>query len=226
MSHVAVFFLVVLTLGLSLLLAFFGFATIQSNILGWFLLLMGLVYLFGVIIVYWIRGIRFWEPRANGKTIKEEQKDSSFWSIVVGMIAAFYLPPVEFLYFKKILSQSLWLQIIGWMLVLCGSVLFVWARRTLGNYYSGHVSVMEGQPLMQDGPYRFVRHPAYLGYLLIAVGVAAGYSSLIGLAVILLVLLPAVIYRLSVEDTFLAEHFGDEFRAYARNTARLIPRVW
>lgn len=226
MSHVAIFCLVVLTLGLSLLLSFLGFATIGSNVLGWFLLLAGLVYFFGTIIVYWIRGIRFWGPRAQGQIVKEERGDSSFWMIVTGMISAFYLPPIEFLYFKNILPQSLWLQIIGWSLILCGSALFVWARRTLGNYYSGHISVLEGQPLLQAGPYHFVRHPAYLGYLLIAVGIAAGYSSLTGLVVILLVLLPAVSYRLSVEDTFLTEHFGDEFRAYAKNTARLIPRVW
>ena len=226
MSHIAIFFLVVLTLGLSLFLSFLGFATIKSNLLGWFLLLAGLVYFFGGIIVYWIRGIRFWGPRAQGQIVREERSDWSFWMIVAGMIAAFYLPPVEFLYFKNILPQSLWMQSIGLIFILCGSALFIWARHTLGNYYSGHVSVLDGQPLVQEGPYRFIRHPAYMGYLLIAVGIAVGYSSLSGLAVIPILLLPAVIYRLSVEDTFLAEHFGDEFRAYAKNTARLIPRVW
>lgn len=226
MSHVAIFFLVVLTLGLSLVLSFLGFATIQSNLLGWFLLLAGLVYFFGVIIVYWIRGRHFWRSLAKGRIVLEERNDWSFRTIVAGMIAVFYLPPVEFLYFKNILPQSIWMQSIGLIFILCGSLLFIWARHTLGNYYSGHVSVVEGQPLMQDGPYRFVRHPAYMGYLLIAVGIAAGYSSLIGLAVIPILLLTAVIYRLSVEDKFLTEHFGDAFRAYAKNTARLIPYVW
>lgn len=54
MNRFAVFFLVFITLGLAILLALLGAATIRSNLLGWFLLVTGLIYFFGVIIVYWI----------------------------------------------------------------------------------------------------------------------------------------------------------------------------
>jgi protein-S-isoprenylcysteine O-methyltransferase Ste14 len=226
MSRVAIFFLVVVVLGLALLLSFLGFATIQSNLLGWFLLITALAYFFGVIIVYWIRGIRYWGPQAKGRIVKEEQDDWSFWAIVVGMVAVFYLPPTEYLYFRTILSRNVWMQIAGLILILLGSMLFIWGRRTLGSYYSGHVSVVEGQPLVQNGPYRFIRHPAYMGYLLIAAGMAVGYSSLTGFIVIPILLLPAVLYRLSVEDKLLSEHFGDPFKEYASKTARLIPGIW
>ena len=226
MSRVAIFFLVVITLGLSLLLCSLGFATIKSNLLGWFLLITGIAYFFGVIVVYWIRGIQFWGPRAKGQIIKEEQEDWSFWTIVAGMIAAFYLPPIEYLYLKANLPKNIWMQITGWILILFGAVLFIWARRALGKYYSGHVSVVEGQPLVKSGPYRFIRHPAYAGYVLITLGVTLGYSSLAGLIVIPLLLLPSVIYRLSVEDKLLAEHFGEQFREYANKTTRLIPGIW
>lgn len=226
MNHIAIFFLVVLTLGLSLLLSLLGFETIKSNLLGWFLLVSGLVYFFGVIIVYWIRRIRFWRPQAKGTIIKEEKDDGSFWLIVAGMIAAFYLPPIEYLYFRAFLPQNIWMQITGWILILFGSTLFIWARRALGKFYSGHISVVDGQPLVQSGPYRFIRHPAYAGYMLIALGVTVGYSSLVGFIVIPVLLLPSLIYRMSVEDKLLAGYFKDQFREYADKTARLIPRVW
>ena len=91
MSNAAIFFLVVMTLGLAILLALLGLATLQSNLLGWFLLVTGLIYFFGVVIVYWIRRIRFWRPRATGEMVSEEQNDDrSFWLIVIGMIAAFF----------------------------------------------------------------------------------------------------------------------------------------
>jgi len=112
------------------------------------------------------------------------------------------------------------------LLLSLGSVLFIWARRTLGKYYSGHVSVLESQPLVQSGPYRFIRHPAYAGYLLIAMGIALGYSSLVGVIMIPVLLIPSVIYRLFVEDKMLAERFGEKFKAYALRTARLVPRIW
>lgn len=226
MGQLAIFFLIFITLGLAILLALLGYMTIRSNLLGWFLLVSGAVYFFGVVIVYWMRGIRFWRPRAKGNMVREERNDWSFWFIVAGMVAIFYLPPVEYVLLSTVLPRNFWMQITGLFLIFFGSILFIWARRTLGNWYSGHVSVVEGQPLVQSGPYCFIRHPAYAGYILIACGVAVGYSSLLGFVVIPLILLPSVIYRLSVEDRLLAEHFGEEYRQYAKKVARLIPRIW
>lgn len=226
MSQLAIFFLIFITLGLAILLALLGYMTIRSNLLGWFLLVSGSIYFYGVIIVYWVRRIRFWRPRAKGNIAEEERNDWSFWFIVAGMIAIFYFPPVEYIFFTAVLPRNFWMQVTGLFLIFFGSILFIWARRTLGNCYSGHVSVVEGQPLVQSGPYRFIRHPAYAGYILIACGVAVGYSSLFGFVVIPLVLLPSVIYRLSVEDRLLAEHFGGQFKEYAERVSRLIPGLW
>jgi protein-S-isoprenylcysteine O-methyltransferase Ste14 len=226
MSRFAVFFLVFITLGLATLLALLGVATIQSNLLGWFLLISGSSYFFGVIIVYWIRGIQFWRPRAKGEMLKEELDDWSFWLIVAGMIAVFYLPPIEYLLLPAILPYVGWTQVAGLTLIVLGTALFIWARRTLGKFYSGHVSVIEGQPLVQSGPYGFIRHPAYAGYILIALGLSLGYSSIAGFAANLFLLLPSVIYRLRIEDKLLAEHFGVQFNEYAIKVARLIPGIW
>lgn len=226
MSRAAIYFLVVITLGLAILLALLGCATIQTNLLGYFLLITGLIYFFGIIVVYWIRGIRFWGPQAKGEIAKEEREDRSFWFITVGMIAAFYLPPLEYLYFINIIPRGVWIQITGLILIFFGAVLFVWARRVLGQFYSGRVSVIVGQPLVRHGPYLFVRHPAYAGYLLIALGLALGYSSLAGFAAILFLLLPAVLYRIRVEDKLLAEYFGMEFEEYAGRKKRLFPGIW
>jgi protein-S-isoprenylcysteine O-methyltransferase len=226
LSRATIFFLVVVTLGLAILLALLGWATIEWNLLGWFLLITGSVYFFGVIIVYWIRRIQFWRPQAQGEIVRDEQDDRSFWFIVIGMISVFYLPPVEYLYFNAVLPRSVWMQILGLLLLFLGSLLFVWARRVLGKFYSGHVSVVEGQHLVQHGPYRFIRHPAYAGYLLISLGLSVGYSSLAGFSAILFLLLPTVLYRIRVEDQLLAEYFGAPFNNYARITKRLLPCVW
>jgi protein-S-isoprenylcysteine O-methyltransferase Ste14 len=226
MSRVAIFFLVVITLGLSILLALLGWFTLPTNLLGWFLLLAGLIYFFGIIVVYWIRGIRFWRPRAVGELLHQEQSDRSFWAIVLGMIPAFYLPPLEYLFFESLLPGTRGMQILGLFIIVLGSVLFVWARRALGEFYSGHLSVVEDQPLIQRGPYHFIRHPAYGGYVLIALGLSIGYSSIGGLIIILCLLIPTVIYRIQVEDAVLAEHFGNQFREYSRKTKCLLPHIW
>jgi protein-S-isoprenylcysteine O-methyltransferase Ste14 len=226
MNRLAIFFLVVITLGLSILLSLLGWLTIPANLLGWFLLISGLIYFFGIIVVYWVRGIRFWRPRAAGGLVQQEQSDGSFWVIVLGMIPAVYLPPVEYLYISRLIPRTLGMQILGLLIIALGACLFIWARRTLGNFYSGHLSIVEGQPLVIHGPYHLIRHPAYAGYLMIALGLSIGYSSIVGLVIVLCLLLPSVIYRIRVEDRLLAEHFGSQFMDYADKTSRLIPGVW
>lgn len=225
MSRTLVFFLVIGTLGLAILLTTLGVMTLP-NLMGWFLFISGLMYLFGVLIVYWFRRIEFWRPRARGAMIKEERSDWSFWFIVIGMVAAFYLSPLEYLLFEGVLPRTFFMQILGLPLILLGSALFIWARRALGQFYSGHVSVIEGQPLVQSGPYQIVRHPAYAGYLLIALGLALGYSSLAGLVAILTLLLPSLLYRVNVEERMLFEHFGEAYRRYVDKSKRLIPGIW
>lgn len=226
MSRLGIFFLIVITLGLAILLSWLGWSTIPANVLGWFLLITALTYFVGVIVVYWIRRIRFWGPRAGGEVMQQEKTDSSFWLIVLGMVSAFDLPPIEYLYLKAFLPRGVGMQIMGLFITFMGSVLFVWARRTLGEFYSGHVSVIEGQSLVQHGPYHFIRHPAYAGYLLITLGLCLGYSSLGGLLMMVCVMLPSVIYRIRVEDKVPAAYFGTQFTKYTHKTPRLIPGVW
>jgi protein-S-isoprenylcysteine O-methyltransferase len=225
MSRAMKFFLVVGVPALAILLALLGVVTLRSNPLGWFLTLVGAAFTVGILIDFCIHKNFFWEPRLAGATAQEEHGDRSFWFITLGMLSIFYLSPIEYLY-SAFLPHTDAMAASGLGLIVCGSALFIWARRALGLFYSGHVSVIEGQQLIQSGPYRFIRHPAYAGYFLMSLGLALGYSSLAGFAAILFVLLPSVIYRICVEDKLLADHFGAQFEDYAERTKRLIPKVW
>ena len=226
MSRLAILFLMGAVPALAICLSLLGLETLHTNLLGWFLFLTGIVYAAGTVIVAHIRKERFWESSRSDDTVREEPGDRSFWFITLGMMTAFYLSPLEYLYFDAFLPGAAWMESCCVGLVVFGCVLFVLARRALGVNYSGHVSVKKGQELVQIGPYRVIRHPAYAGYLLIALGLALGYASLAGLVSILLVLLPAVVYRIHLEDRLLAEYFGAQFVEYARKTKRLIPGIW
>ncbi len=226
MSRMAVFFLVGISQFLAMLLALLGVETIPTNPLGWFLFLVGMGYMLSVGIVYFIRKERFWETGVKGAVMQEERSDRSFWLISFGMIAVFFLSPLEYIYFGAVLPRSTWTESIGLELAIFGTALFIWARRTLRKNYSGHLSVNALQTLVQCGPYRFIRHPAYAGYFLMSLGVSAGYSSLAGLASVLALLLPSLVYRLHVEEKLLTEHFGEAYRQYSRAVKRLIPGVW
>ena len=226
MSRTATFFLLVVAPALAILLALLGVETVRANPLGWFLLLLGIAYASGVVIAYYIHRERFWESRVCGATTEEEISDRSFWLITFALMTVFYLSPLEYLYSDAILPRNTWMSSVGVLLVVLSSGLFIWARRALRKNYSGHISVKTGQALVQDGPYRIVRHPAYAGYLCMALGISLGYSSLAGLISVLVLLLPSLVYRIKVEEKLLTEHFGDTYRQYMRKTKRLIPGIW
>ena len=226
MSRPATIFLLIVAPGLAILLVFLGIETLRTNILGWFLLLTGILYTVGILIDGYVRREEFWGAKQGGDNFQEERGDRSFWPIPLGIMAVFFLSPVEYLYFATFLPRTVWVETVGTGLVILGSILFVWARRTLGKHYSGHVSVKKEQKLVQSGPYRIIRHPAYAGYLLMAFGLALGYSSLLGFVTNLLILLPATVYRISVEDRILAEHFSTKFEKYIQKKKRLLPGIW
>jgi len=226
MSQIAKFFLLVVAPILAILLALLGVETLPGNPSGWFLILVGVVYTAGVVIAYAIRKERFWESPLHGAPTHEERGDRSLWFITLGMVAAFYLSPLEYIYLPASLPRNAWMSFSGVGLVALGIALFVWARRALGKSYSGHVSVKTGQALVQSGPYRFIRHPAYLGFLLMALGISLGYSSLAGLASTFGLLLPSLIYRMKVEERLLTRHFGEAYRQYADGIKRIIPGIW
>lgn len=226
MSRLAVFFLMIVAPALSICLALLGLETLRENFLGWFLLLFGVAYPAGGVIYYFIRREPFWRSARVGETVLEEKGDRSFWLILPGFLAVFFAPPLEWMYLPEVLPRAVWMQVSGLGLILAAVALRVWARAHIRGMYSGHVEVQAEHQLVQSGPYRFVRHPGYTGFLLLALGVTVGYFSLIGLAAIPVLLLPGLAFRMSVEERLLGENFGEEYRAYARKTRRLIPFIW
>jgi protein-S-isoprenylcysteine O-methyltransferase Ste14 len=226
MSRLAVFFLMIVAPALSICLALLGLETLRENILGWFLLVFGVAYPAGGVIYYFIRREPFWKSAGGGEAAREEKGDRSFWAILPGFLAVFFAPPLEWMYLPAVLPRALGMQIAGLVLILAAVGLRVWARAHIRGLYSGHVEVQADHRLVQSGPYRFVRHPGYTGFVLMALGVAVGYASWIGLAAVPILLLPALAYRMRIEENLLIEQFGDAYRDYVRKTKALIPGIW
>ena len=102
----------------------------------------------------------------------------------------------------------------------------VWAAITLGAYYTTTLMTSEGQKVITSGPYKFVRHPGYLGEIMIWTGFAVVSNNLV-----LFFLLPAMfvavyLYRISAEEKMLVKELGDDYTSYQRRTRRLIPLVY
>src|SRR5436190_1159992 len=62
------------------------------------------------------------------------------------------------------------LNALGFLLCTAGVVLRYWARRTLGQFFTIGIVAQRNHRVVRDGPYRLIRHPAYLGLVLFYVG--------------------------------------------------------
>jgi len=219
MTRPVLFFLLICAPVLALCLIYLGWQTASTNLLGWFIAFFGAAFLMG--------GLIYLPGLIQGQTARRaERNDLSFWLILPGFLVVFYITPLEYLYLPDILPRTVGMQITGLALLAAGIALRVWARRALGSLYSGHVQIQASHHLVKSGPYRYVRHPGYTGFLLMLLGLAIGYSSLIGLAAIPLLFLPGIAYRIQVEETLLAEEYGEDFSIYAQSSSKLIPGIW
>ena len=111
-------------------------------------------------------------------------------------------------------------------LVVAGYLLRWWAIRT-NRFFSGAVTIQRnrGHTVVDAGPYRVVRHPAYTGLLLVLLGTPLVFSAALGFATTLPGLV-GLFRRTAREDRFLAEEL-DGYRAYqARVRARLVPGLY
>lgn len=115
-------------------------------------------------------------------------------------------------------------MVLGFGALVIGVAFRLVAIRTLGRFYSHRVRVMGDHEVVSTGPYRLVRHPAYTGMLVAHAGVVVFFCNAYALASLVLVLLPAMIVRIRVEERSLFELSG--YADYARDRNRLVPVVW
>lgn len=115
---------------------------------------------------------------------------------------------------------------LGVPLLLAGICIRVVSRWRLGKQFSGHVQTTENHRLITSGVYAWVRHPAYSGYICLLIGFPICFGSLAGIACAIFVAVPAVLYRMRIEEVALTQWFGEEYREYMNRTHRLIPFLW
>jgi protein-S-isoprenylcysteine O-methyltransferase Ste14 len=114
-----------------------------------------------------------------------------------------------------------WRQALAWMAFvhgLSGFAFALWAAAALGRSFAVLVEV---KSVVTTGPYRYVRHPIYLSYLLQAVGLVLAYGSV---AFLTLVAghVSILVYRARLEEARLSAASA-LYRAYRERTPFLLP---
>ena len=94
---------------------------------------------------------------------------------------------------------------------------------TLGKSFSSNVAILDSQSLNRSGLYRYVRHPSYLGLMLVFLSVGLHSRNWLSLAIAVVPTTAALLYRIRVEESALRQAFGDAYVSYSKEVSRLIP---
>jgi len=98
------------------------------------------------------------------------------------------------------------------------------AMRTLGRHFTMSLTYQTDHVLLTGGSYRRLRHPGYLGLLLIYSSFSLVCGSVLSCAIIAPLSLVALIYRIRLEERLLMRTFGQRYVDYRRRTWALVPR--
>lgn len=126
---------------------------------------------------------------------------------------------------QKFLPPAPAIAYAGAILTVAGIAIAIWARFFLGGNWSARVTIKKDHTLVRTGPYSFVRHPIYAGFLLALAGTAVAIGEIRGLLAVALVLI-ALKLKANLEEQFMMQQFGEQYAQYRRKVKSLIPFVW
>jgi len=136
------------------------------------------------------------------------------------------LPPIADVLGIAVFSIGIAEGLVALTVMLIGLGLRVWAAVTLGGFYTRTLTTTKDHKVVTTGPYAWVRHPAYLGVILLWTGFGVLSDSLVVALIFPVIFVAVYLYRISVEERMLVEVLGDSYAQYRLKTRKLIPFVY
>ncbi|HVP47319.1 MAG TPA: isoprenylcysteine carboxylmethyltransferase family protein [Bryobacteraceae bacterium] len=165
------------------------------------------------------------------RRLRSREKISEQKSLIrigkVLFLAISFLPSLDY---RLVWSRALlgavppWLSLISDALILAGLLLVFWVLR-VNSYASRTIEVEAGQKVISSGPYALVRHPMYLGSIVMWLFVPLALGSYVAWPAFAL-WTPFYVYRLLNEEKFLRQELPGYAEYCLRTHFRLIPYVW
>lgn len=156
---------------------------------------------------------------------KQEVRDRGILSAIFTVSGLVVFPLLSYFVFDLLVTIHREFWIIGVLLLATGIALRFVASRTLGLFFNHALVIQREHRLIDVGIYRYVRHPAYLGTLLMILGSSWAFYTHVGVFVVLAGFIFAL-RRIRCEEGMLKNEFGREYLEYKNRTAALIPWIY
>ncbi|ANU12139.1 methyltransferase family protein [Planococcus antarcticus] len=179
--------------------------------------------IFTAVSLVWVSEFLLFRNRGIGQGDPLEKR--TFFAILAALIGTIVLGLVfhELTPFESLGFIS---QLLGLFLLSVGVFLRFWGILHLKSQFTRYVTVREGDEIVSTGPYRKLRHPLYTGLLLITLGMALFFNSLLAAVIGGIVMVWALLQRINYEEKLLIEKFGPDYQEWMKERARLIPFLY
>lgn len=118
-----------------------------------------------------------------------------------------------------------WLGWLGAGMLAVATILLWKAHADLGKNWSPSIQILPEHRLVNQGVYKVIRHPIYAAVWLSVIAQALLLPNWIVGPLGMMLFLPVYVTRVPREEGMMLEQFGEEYRAYMRQTGRLFPRL-
>lgn len=115
-------------------------------------------------------------------------------------------------------------SLLGACSIVLGAFLISWAVLHLKKGITGELKP-KTEELVKEGPYRFIRHPTYLGMIILFIGFFIWVKSFTGVIGVFTLFLPPTVYRAKLEEEALHQKFGNEWDSYTDKTGFIFPSL-
>lgn len=115
---------------------------------------------------------------------------------------------------------------IGMALIAIGLTVRVHSILTLKQFFTYSVAKVDNQKIIESGMYKFIRHPGYLGQLMIFLGISISVSNWLSVLLMMVPVTIGYLYRIQVEERFMLKEMGEDYLDYRSRTKRIIPMIY
>ncbi len=158
----------------------------------------------------------------------EDDDRKSYIYLQLTFIIALLFATIDFVgwHYTRLPRLEPYVIYVGFGLFIISCLIRWWGFASIGKYFNPRVAVYENHQLITSGAYKHIRHPLYLGTLLSFIAIPMVFNSWGALLLMVGTTVPALIYRIKVEEELMIRHFGDSYRDYMQRTKKLIPGLW
>lgn len=115
---------------------------------------------------------------------------------------------------------------VAFIFMLLGLGIRIYSMLKLKKSYTRTLLTTEQQELIRTGLYRTIRHPGYLGTILIWMFFGLAIENYIITIIGILLMVIAYSYRINNEEKMLLKQFGQDYQDYQKETWRIVPYIW